>query len=380
MHAQCEELPLRFLSDVEVGEYLAARFPGQRLPAELGHDHPPQHRGKPALRRQRRRLLAEPARARRNRRAGGTWRRRSRTSRRGARQPAADDREAVGAARRRRTAGCSRWRASPAANSPPRPWPRARGARRARRGRVRRTGAARAVPAWRAATDRLADGTVAGRYAFLHALYQQVLYERVARGAARAAASPHRRMGGALVQRSSEGSRRAARDALRARTGSCAGDRVSHAGGGQRHAPAGTARSGRPPRPQPDAAAHLPDGPDRAQHELALLVTLGVPLLMTKGYASQDVERTYARARELCAAVGESPQLPAGARRAVPLPLRPRRVRDRAGHRRADPPPGRAHERSADLPRRAQPAGGAAPLPWRARQRAPASGEGHRAL
>ena len=32
--------------------------------------------------------------------------------------------------------------------------------------------------------------------------------------------------------------------------------------------------------------AHIPESPDRTQHELALLVALGVPLLMTKGYAA----------------------------------------------------------------------------------------------
>src|SRR5262245_35191196 len=53
----------------------------------------------------------------------------------------------------------------------------------------------------------------------------------------------------------------------------------------------------------------LPDSPGRAENELALLVAMGVPLLMTKGYAAQEVERTYARAREICGELGESPQL-----------------------------------------------------------------------
>src|SRR5262245_37988984 len=53
----------------------------------------------------------------------------------------------------------------------------------------------------------------------------------------------------------------------------------------------------------------LPDTLERTHYELALLVTIGVPLLMTKGYAAQEVERTYARARELCQQVGESPQI-----------------------------------------------------------------------
>src|SRR5262249_42021723 len=37
--------------------------------------------------------------------------------------------------------------------------------------------------------------------------------------------------------------------------------------------------------------------------------TLGVPLIATKGYAAPEVERAYARARELCQQVGETSQL-----------------------------------------------------------------------
>jgi predicted ATPase len=54
----------------------------------------------------------------------------------------------------------------------------------------------------------------------------------------------------------------------------------------------------------------LPEGARRAQHELALRIALGMPLIATKGYAGFEVERTYARARELSLQVGETPQLP----------------------------------------------------------------------
>src|SRR5262249_30420079 len=53
----------------------------------------------------------------------------------------------------------------------------------------------------------------------------------------------------------------------------------------------------------------LPDTPERAQHELTLRVTLGIPLIATKGYAAPEVERAYTRARELCQQLGESPHL-----------------------------------------------------------------------
>jgi predicted ATPase len=58
-----------------------------------------------------------------------------------------------------------------------------------------------------------------------------------------------------------------------------------------------------------DVLKGLPDTPDRTQHELALQVSLGVPMMVTKGYASPEVQRTYGRARELCLQVGETPQL-----------------------------------------------------------------------
>jgi predicted ATPase len=53
----------------------------------------------------------------------------------------------------------------------------------------------------------------------------------------------------------------------------------------------------------------LPDTPDRAQQELALQLALAVPLLASSGYAAPELGRTYARARQLCQQIGETPQL-----------------------------------------------------------------------
>jgi class 3 adenylate cyclase/predicted ATPase len=53
----------------------------------------------------------------------------------------------------------------------------------------------------------------------------------------------------------------------------------------------------------------LPDTPARAHQELALHMGLGAALLVTKGYASAEAERSYLRARELCLRVGETPDL-----------------------------------------------------------------------
>jgi tetratricopeptide (TPR) repeat protein len=49
----------------------------------------------------------------------------------------------------------------------------------------------------------------------------------------------------------------------------------------------------------------LPDAGQRRGEELQLLVTLGIPLVQVQGYHAPEVERTYARIRELFSEVGE---------------------------------------------------------------------------
>ncbi|MGE0822437.1 MAG: adenylate/guanylate cyclase domain-containing protein [Candidatus Binatia bacterium] len=53
----------------------------------------------------------------------------------------------------------------------------------------------------------------------------------------------------------------------------------------------------------------LPDTTERAQRELSVHVTLGPALITTKGWAAWEVGQAYARARELCRQVGETPHL-----------------------------------------------------------------------
>jgi len=53
----------------------------------------------------------------------------------------------------------------------------------------------------------------------------------------------------------------------------------------------------------------LPDTLERARKELDVQTTLGPVLMAVKGFSSLDTERAYARARELCQQVGETPQL-----------------------------------------------------------------------
>ncbi|MGE0822193.1 MAG: adenylate/guanylate cyclase domain-containing protein [Candidatus Binatia bacterium] len=53
----------------------------------------------------------------------------------------------------------------------------------------------------------------------------------------------------------------------------------------------------------------LPETPERNQQELTLQLTLGTPLMTTKGYAAPETEQAYTRAGELCQQLGENPQL-----------------------------------------------------------------------
>jgi len=53
----------------------------------------------------------------------------------------------------------------------------------------------------------------------------------------------------------------------------------------------------------------MPHSPQRAERELALLLALGPPISVTKGWDSPEVEGVYGRARELCQETGETPQL-----------------------------------------------------------------------
>jgi predicted ATPase len=53
----------------------------------------------------------------------------------------------------------------------------------------------------------------------------------------------------------------------------------------------------------------LPETPAHTQQALTLHIALGAALQMAKGFAAPDAERAYARARELCQQVGETPEL-----------------------------------------------------------------------
>jgi predicted ATPase len=153
------------------------------------------------------------------------------------------------------------------------------------------------------------DGTVAARYSFQHALYREVLYDRLT---ARRRQRWHQQIGERVEQAYGERTREIAaelavhfeqgRDYHKAiqylrRAGVRAAQRTAYV----------------------EAVAHLtkglellktlPDTPERARQELALQHALSGPLMVIKGFGVPEVEKVLTRAYELCQQVGETPQL-----------------------------------------------------------------------
>ena len=157
--------------------------------------------------------------------------------------------------------------------------------------------------------QELPNGEVMPRYGFIHALYQNVLYERVP--AARRV-ELHRRIGeqGAELygERVSEIAAELAMHFERSSNYRRAIKylRLAAENDIRRFAYQEAivlARRGL------QMLAKLPDAPERAEQELRLCITLGVPLIATEGYAAPDVGRVYNRARALCQRLGETPEI-----------------------------------------------------------------------
>jgi predicted ATPase/DNA-binding winged helix-turn-helix (wHTH) protein len=153
------------------------------------------------------------------------------------------------------------------------------------------------------------DGTVSGRYAFRHTLYQEVVYQRL--GAGRRA-RVHRLIGGS--EEAGYGARageRAAALAMHFARGRDAQRAVPYlqqaATNALRH------------HAHREAIDHLttaleiihtlPDTPEHRRMELHVHLTLGPAVIVTQGPASPAVERVYARAQALCQQLGETAQL-----------------------------------------------------------------------
>jgi predicted ATPase len=157
--------------------------------------------------------------------------------------------------------------------------------------------------------DEWPDGTVAGRYAFIHALYHNVVYQQLA--AARRV-HLHRRIGaskeGAYGPRAHEIAAELAvhfehgRDYRRAvqylqYAAETAGQRYAH-----REAIEYLQRALRLLRAMPETAQLI-------RQELEIQLALGPALMVTRGFAAPEVADTYARARLLCEQLGDSQQL-----------------------------------------------------------------------
>ncbi len=155
----------------------------------------------------------------------------------------------------------------------------------------------------------LPTGEVVTRYAFVHALYQNALYERLSQARR---VQIHRRIGEGGEQVYGERAKEIAgelamhfergRDYLRA-----AKYRQQAADNAIRRfafsEAVALAQHGI------DLLENLPDSPQRVAQELCLQLTLGVPLITIEGYASPKVGEVYLRARELQKLVGDTPDI-----------------------------------------------------------------------
>jgi predicted ATPase len=153
------------------------------------------------------------------------------------------------------------------------------------------------------------DGTVAGRYHFVHALYAETIYARVGPGRR---VQLHRRLGdrqeAAWASRAPE---IAAELSVHFERGQSPRPAVVY----RRHAATNALRRSA----NVEAVAHLknaltvlealPDGRWRRRRELDLRTTLGTALMAVKGYGAVEVEANYLRAQEVGEQLGETTQL-----------------------------------------------------------------------
>ncbi|HET6962131.1 MAG TPA: AAA family ATPase, partial [Terriglobia bacterium] len=155
----------------------------------------------------------------------------------------------------------------------------------------------------------LPNGEAVMRYGFIHALYQNVLYERVPTSRR---VQLHRRIGERGEELYGERAREIAAELAmhfeRGRDYKRAARYLQQAADNaiRRFAyreAVGLARRGL------ELLGRLPDTPERAEQELSLHLTLGMPLIATEGYAAEAVGVVYARARELCQQMAETPDL-----------------------------------------------------------------------
>jgi predicted ATPase len=155
----------------------------------------------------------------------------------------------------------------------------------------------------------LPNGEAVGRYGFIHALYQNVLYDRVSPSKR---VQLHRRIAERGEEVYGERAREIAAELAvhfeRGRDYKRAAKYLQRAADNaiRRYAyreAVGLARHGL------EVLAMMPDSLERAEQELCLQLTLGVPLTATEGYGSANVGDAYRRARELYERLGDTPDV-----------------------------------------------------------------------
>jgi len=157
--------------------------------------------------------------------------------------------------------------------------------------------------------QELSNGQTANRYGFIHALYQNVLYDRLLPSRR---AQAHQRISewteafygehaGEIAAELAMHFERAGnlKQAIKYLQQAAENDIRRFA---YREAVALSRRG-------LELVKRLPNTLERARQELGLQVVLGVPLTATEGYAASDVGSTYARARELCRELGDTPEI-----------------------------------------------------------------------
>jgi predicted ATPase len=152
------------------------------------------------------------------------------------------------------------------------------------------------------------DGTVTASYGFLHALYRELVYDRVP---ASRRVRWHRQIGARLEAgygaRAPELAAELAEHFVRGRNAEQAVPYLQLAGAQAEQRSAHREALQHLTRGL-ELLAMLPETPARAQQELDLQMALGSVLIATKGSGAPEVQQAYARARALCQQVGDTPQ------------------------------------------------------------------------
>jgi DNA-binding winged helix-turn-helix (wHTH) protein/predicted ATPase len=153
------------------------------------------------------------------------------------------------------------------------------------------------------------DGTVATRYHFLHALYQEVLYERIPAGQC---VSLHKGIGEREEQAYGDQVRAIAAElAVHFERGREYGKAIKYlqqAGENARRRSANMEAISLLTRGL-ELLTTLPDTPEHTQQEFTLQATLGPLLIAAKGYGAPETERAWTRAYDLGQQLGEPFQL-----------------------------------------------------------------------